>query len=129
GRTRAPTARSRSSPRAARRRSCPSARPCPPRWWTGSCRDGRSEAEPRVTRGPATADSPMTREVRVPVGDAVLDGDLVVPPRAKGLVIFAHGSGSGRHSPRNREVAAALQRAGLGTLLLDLLTPEEEAVD
>ena len=67
--------------------------------------------------------------VRVPVGDALLDGDLSIPPDASGLVVFAHGSGSGRHSPRNRAVAAPLRESGLGTLLLDLLTPEEEAVD
>lgn len=59
----------------------------------------------------------------------ILEGDLVLPEAAQGLVVFAHGSGSSRHSPRNRYVAQVLQRAGLGTLLLDLLTAEEEAVD
>ncbi|MEW9554512.1 dienelactone hydrolase family protein [Nonomuraea sp. NPDC050783] len=54
-------------------------------------------------------------------------GDLVVPDDARGLVVFAHGSGSSRHSPRNRYVAGALNEAGLATLLFDLLTPEEEA--
>ncbi|TYB69904.1 alpha/beta hydrolase [Nonomuraea sp. PA05] len=54
-------------------------------------------------------------------------GDLIVPDAAHGLVVFVHGSGSGRHSPRNRYVAGALNEAGLGTLLFDLLTPEEEA--
>jgi pimeloyl-ACP methyl ester carboxylesterase len=58
-----------------------------------------------------------------------LEGDLQIPDRATGLVLFAHGSGSSRHSPRNRFVAHELQTAGLATLLLDLLTPEEEAVD
>jgi pimeloyl-ACP methyl ester carboxylesterase len=58
-----------------------------------------------------------------------LDGDLAVPERASGVVVFAHGSGSSRASTRNRRVAAALQDAGLGTLLLDLLTPAEEQVD
>jgi putative phosphoribosyl transferase len=67
--------------------------------------------------------------VRVPAGEVSLAGDLAVPTGAKGVVLFAHGSGSGRHSPRNRQVAAALGRAGLATLLLDLLTEEEEAVD
>jgi putative phosphoribosyl transferase len=67
--------------------------------------------------------------VRVPAGGALLDGDLIIPRDAFGLVVFAHGSGSGRHSPRNRAVAAALRESGLGTLLLDLLTPEEETVD
>lgn len=56
-----------------------------------------------------------------------MSGDLIVPDGAQGLVLFAHGSGSGRHSPRNRYVAGALNEAGLGTLLFDLLTPEEEA--
>ncbi len=69
---------------------------------------------------------PITKAVRIPVGDAELEGDLTVPDGALGIVIFAHGSGSSRHSPRNRQVAAALRRAGLATLLLDLLTPEEE---
>jgi putative phosphoribosyl transferase len=62
-------------------------------------------------------------------GGVVVDGDLVVPERAEGVVVFAHGTGSGRHSPRNRSVAAELQRHGLATLLLDLLTAEEEQID
>ncbi|HYM51778.1 MAG TPA: dienelactone hydrolase family protein [Candidatus Limnocylindrales bacterium] len=65
----------------------------------------------------------------IPVGPAALQGDLVVPAGAMGVVLFAHGSGSSRHSPRNRQVAGALQRSGLATLLIDLLTLEEEAVD
>jgi dienelactone hydrolase len=65
----------------------------------------------------------------VPVGDAVLEGDLVLPDGATGIVLFAHGSGSSRRSPRNRQVAARLNRNRLGTLLVDLLTPEEEQVD
>jgi dienelactone hydrolase len=67
--------------------------------------------------------------VSFPVDDAALEGDLVVPDGASGIVLFAHGSGSGRHSPRNRRVAATLNEAGMGTLLVDLLTPEEEKVD
>ncbi|HET7321137.1 MAG TPA: alpha/beta family hydrolase [Longimicrobiaceae bacterium] len=67
--------------------------------------------------------------VRVTAGPVLLDGDLVVPPGARGVVLFAHGSGSSRHSPRNRFVAGQLQSAGLATLLMDLLTPAEEAVD
>jgi dienelactone hydrolase len=58
-----------------------------------------------------------------------LHGDLVVPARASGIILFAHGSGSGRHSPRNRYVAKVLQQGGFGTLLLDLLTEAEEQVD
>ncbi len=72
---------------------------------------------------------PAGELVRVPVGRVQLEGDLVAPPAALGGVLFAHGSGSSRHSPRNRYVAAELQAAGLATLLLDLLTAEEEAVD
>jgi dienelactone hydrolase len=58
-----------------------------------------------------------------------LSGDLTVPDAATGIVLFAHGSGSSRKSPRNRYVARVLEQGGLGTLLFDLLTPEEEAVD
>ena len=71
----------------------------------------------------------LVEAVRVSVGDVSLDGDLVVPDGARGLVVFAHGSGSSRHSSRNQYVARELNAAGLGTLLLDLLTPDEEAVD
>ena len=69
------------------------------------------------------------RLVRVPAGRVFLEGNLGILPDARGVVLFAHGSGSGRHSPRNRFVARALRDAGLATLLLDLLTTEEEAVD
>lgn len=68
--------------------------------------------------------------VQVPlVRGGVLDGDLAVPPEAEGLVVFAHGSGSSRHSLRNRSVAAALRNEGLATLLVDLLTAPEEQQD
>lgn len=67
--------------------------------------------------------------VRVDVGVIAVDGDLRVREGAAGLVIFAHGSGSSRFSRRNRTVAGVLEAAGFGTLLLDLLTPDEEAVD
>src|ERR687888_2059115 len=66
------------------------------------------------------------REVDISAEGASLPGDLTVPSGAPGVVIFAHGSGSGRKSPRNRLVAETLQDAGLGTLLFDLLTPDEE---
>lgn len=69
------------------------------------------------------------REVRVWVGSVILEGNLDIPESARGVVLFAHGSGSGRHSPRNRYVAEELQQAGLGTLLIDLLTSEEEEID
>ena len=67
--------------------------------------------------------------VRIAAGRASLDGDLTLPPGARGVVLFAHGSGSSRHSSRNRYVAQELRRSALGTLLMDLLTSEEEAVD
>jgi dienelactone hydrolase len=67
--------------------------------------------------------------VRVPIGARSLDGDLRIPARALGIVLFAHGSGSSRHSSRNQHVARALERRGLATLLIDLLTSEEETVD
>jgi putative phosphoribosyl transferase len=67
--------------------------------------------------------------VSIPVDRVRLAGDLVVPPEAMGVVLFAHGSGSSRHSQRNRLVAARLQQAGLATLLMDLLTPAEEVLD
>jgi putative phosphoribosyl transferase len=71
-----------------------------------------------------------TRQVRITQGDgAVVDGDMAIPEGASGLVVFAHGSGSSRHSPRNRQVAASLQERGLATLLMDLLTADEEAID
>jgi len=70
--------------------------------------------------------SALDEDVAIPVGDVVVTGHLTVPEQAKGLVIFAHGSGSSRHSPRNRYVATVLSDAGLATLLFDLLTTDEE---
>jgi putative phosphoribosyl transferase len=67
--------------------------------------------------------------VCIPADGARLEGNLNVPPDACGLVLFAHGSGSSRHSPRNRYVASVLREGGLATLLMDLLTAEEEAID
>jgi putative phosphoribosyl transferase len=71
----------------------------------------------------------IARPVRLDVSGVGLVGDLAMPPDARSLVIFAHGSGSSRHSPRNRAVAEVLQHGGVGTLLLDLLTEPEELVD
>jgi len=68
-------------------------------------------------------------EVQIPAERAVLSGNLTIPENTEALVLFAHGSGSSRHSPRNQFVARTLNRATLGTLLFDLLTPEEEALD
>lgn len=67
--------------------------------------------------------------VAVQAGEVSLEGIVAVPPEAAGLVVFAHGSGSSRHSPRNQQVAATLRAAGLGTLLFDLLTAEEDEID
>jgi putative phosphoribosyl transferase len=69
------------------------------------------------------------RSVRILGAGVTLQGDLFVPPAAAGIVLFAHGSGSSRQSPRNRQVAESLHQAGLGTLLFDLLTAAEEAED
>ena len=68
-------------------------------------------------------------EVQIHAGRTVLSGNLTVPEKAVALVLFAHGSGSSRYSPRNQFVACTLNDAGLATLLFDLLTPEEEAID
>jgi putative phosphoribosyl transferase len=75
--------------------------------------------------------SAMVREyiVRVTIGPVALDGVLRVPEKARAVVLFAHGSGSGRHSPRNRYVAGLLNEAEIATLLVDLLTADEEAID
>ena len=68
-------------------------------------------------------------EVQIPAGRIALSGNLSLPEGATALVLFAHGSGSSRHSPRNQFVARTLNNAGLATLLFDLLTPKEEAID
>jgi dienelactone hydrolase len=68
-------------------------------------------------------------EVHITAGRAALSGNLTIPENSEALVLFAHGSGSSRHSPRNQLVARTLNRAGFATLLFDLLTPEEEALD
>jgi dienelactone hydrolase len=69
------------------------------------------------------------KEVAITVGPVEIDGNLVIPEEAVGIVLFAHGSGSGRFSPRNRFVAELLHQQRLATLLIDLLTPEEDTVD
>jgi putative phosphoribosyl transferase len=83
------------------------------------------EAVMRAMETAATA----WQAVRIEGAGVTLQGDLFVPPAATGVVLFAHGSGSSRHSPRNREVAESLHQSGLGTLLFDLLTTAEEAED
>ena len=81
------------------------------------------------TTAGGVADDPPVRDddIRLKAGGVELDGHLMIPEQPVGIVLFAHGSGSGRHSPRNRFVASTLNAAGLGTLLMDLLTTEEEA--
>ena len=71
----------------------------------------------------------LTHPVRIAAAPVTLSGDWCVPPRAPGIVLFAHGSGSSRNSPRNQAVARVLHAAGMGTLLFDLLTRDEEAED
>ena len=68
-------------------------------------------------------------EVRISAGSVLLSGELLVPDEATGIVLFAHGSGSSRFSPRNQYVARVIREAGVGTLLFDLLTSDEEAID
>ncbi|HEX7610653.1 MAG TPA: hypothetical protein VF380_08275, partial [Solirubrobacteraceae bacterium] len=85
-----------------------------------------AQAGTRVPASPEPLLAAPVREVALDLGPARLRGDLAVPAGARGLVIFAHGSGSSRLSPRNRAVAAALGRRGFATLLFDLLTPGEE---
>ncbi|HZD22857.1 MAG TPA: alpha/beta fold hydrolase [Acidimicrobiia bacterium] len=80
----------------------------------------------RVADPPGDGDAGFEEECDIAVGDVTLQGSLSLPLDSKGTVIFVHGSGSSRHSPRNRHVARALNRAGLGTLLFDLLTTQEE---
>lgn len=99
----------------------------------------RSRAElarARLERGLGRRASPappdrgaLVRDVRIPIDGARLEGRLTIPPNPRGLVIFAHGSGSSRHSPRNQYVASVLHEAGLATLLFDLLTEAEDAID
>lgn len=87
---------------------------------------GRQSHQAPAETGPSPHTSPTT-DVQIPAGDVTLEGHLVLPSATAPVVVFAHGSGSSRHSRRNRYVASVLQEAGLGTLLLDLLTPEEAA--
>jgi dienelactone hydrolase len=82
-----------------------------------------------MTATPATREVSERGEVQIRAGSVLLSGELKVPAHATGIVLFAHGSGSSRHSPRNQYVARVIRDAGVGTLLFDLLTREEETVD
>jgi putative phosphoribosyl transferase len=111
-----------------RRRSTPAAIP------SASPVGGASAAGEPVASGPVPAPAGPdavgeSRAVRISVESGALEGSLTIPAGARGLVLYAHGSGSSRHSPRNRAVAQVLQAAGFATLLIDLLTPAEGAVD
>jgi putative phosphoribosyl transferase len=77
---------------------------------------------------PATPKAEFSELAKIPVNGVELEGALVVPRAARGIVLFAHGSGSSRHSPRNNFVAETLRAAGIGTLLMDLLTKQEDAI-
>jgi hypothetical protein len=92
-------------------------------------KDPTGFAMTKIEEGRRAQDRARERQVQIPAGHTVLGGDLVVPDTAGGVVLSAHGSGSSRHSLRNRYVAKVLQQAGLATLLMDLLTPDEEALD
>jgi putative phosphoribosyl transferase len=70
-----------------------------------------------------------SRLIYIPVGRAEIQGDLRIPEKSTSIVVFAHGSGSSRHSPRNKYVADVLNEAGIATFLIDLLTPDEELID
>lgn len=107
------------------------ARAQPPPTSPASADPGAERAEGSSSGGSAPADGPsqdraVDAEVPVEAGPVTLEGHLTVPPGAAGVVVFVHGSGSSRHSPRNRYVASVLNEAGLGTLLFDLLTSFEE---
>jgi putative phosphoribosyl transferase len=82
-----------------------------------------------MTVTPAIREISERGEVQIRAGSILLNGELKVPDSATGVVLFAHGSGSSRHSPRNQYVARVIRDAGVGTLLFDLLTRQEEAID
>jgi putative phosphoribosyl transferase len=99
-----------------------------PDWEVTACLERAAGRAPVGAAAAATTPDPPERdeEVEVRAGAVRMGGHLTLPEGATGMVVFAHGSGSSRHSPRNRFVAAVLNAAGLGTLLFDLLTPDEE---
>ncbi len=95
--------------------------------WHGSCEINRRKGS--LMSRAARAKDGSARGVQIPSGRVTLQGDLIIPKGARGIVLFAHGSGSSRHSPRNQFVAQTIVRSGVGTLLFDLLTSAEESVD
>ncbi len=103
-------------------------------WWyedfsPTSDAEVRAVLDRAAALGSPSAPPVVSEPVVIPLDGGTLEGDLSVPEGAAGVVVFAHGSGSSRFSPRNRQVASALNHAGLGTLLLDLLTEDEEQAD
>ena len=90
---------------------------------------GLHEVEPHECVVRISIDGQNQQSMAAPTSNAILEGNLIIPKAAEGIVVFAHGSGSSRHSPRNQYVAQVLNNAGLATLLTDLLTREEEEVD
>ena len=82
-----------------------------------------------MSPNPSRLSLPVPIDVHISLPGATLEGALTLPEEPKGVVVFAHGSGSSRHSPRNQYAAEVLQHAGLGTLLMDLLTHDEDAID
>jgi dienelactone hydrolase len=98
--------------------------------FSGELRDAfATRGKARRTMADDTGTPPGRIAVSVPIDAGTISGDLVIPRHPQGLVLFAHGSGSSRYSPRNRAVARSLEQRGLATLLLDLLTPAEELLD
>lgn len=97
--------------------------------YTYTTMEAWSSPEGGSMRGVQTPAPGFNGEVRVRLRDVTLQGELVLPHDARACVIFAHGSDSSRHSPRNETIARAIRSAGIGTLLFDLLTPEEDSVD
>ena len=85
--------------------------------------------KPSVGHGQSLRPEIQEKEVHIPIDGIMLDASLVLPQAARGVVLFAHGSGSSRLCPRNRYVANVLRNAGFGTLLMDLLTVKEEVFD
>ena len=82
-----------------------------------------------ITKAMDPRQTTWRQPVRIPAGRVALEGELILPANARGAVLFAHGSGSSRHSPRNQYVAKVIREAGIATLLFDLLTAEEEQLD
>jgi putative phosphoribosyl transferase len=126
---RAPPARARSAPAIAQRARHPGD-------WNAACyallTDHQNEAAMRPlhpTIGPASRHPGRGSEVRIPLGSTTLHGELTIDHDCDGLVVFVHGSGSSRYSPRNRTVAQALHATAIGTLLFDLRSIEEESLD